>query len=221
MPGFCTKISRVLSPLKNSSQSNVPKYTPRCSLPRPSSSSRSSLVSALKVCDTSSFSNKNMHADLLLPVLAFTYDRLDKNNAVLLVVDHQEGLFQLARDQIPSAYKSSILAHAALAKIFNLPTILTTSADQGRVYLDSGWIALTTSPPLIGPNGPLPLEIVNMHPNATFIHRQGEVNAWDNADFQAAVKATGKQQVILAGITTDVSHAFSSLLQISLNDLLY
>ena len=47
-------------------------------------------------------------------------------------------------------------------------------------------------------------EVLTMHPNATFIHRQGEVNAWDNPDFQAAVKATGKNQVIMAGITTDV-----------------
>lgn len=44
-----------------------------------------------------------------------------------------------------------------------------------------------------------------MHPNAPFIKRQGEVDAWDNADFRAAVEATGKKQVILAGITTDVS----------------
>ena len=29
-------------------------------------------------------------------------------------------------------------------------------------------------------------------------------SAWDNADFQAAVKATGKKQIIVAGITTDV-----------------
>lgn len=43
-----------------------------------------------------------------------------------------------------------------------------------------------------------------MHPTAPFIKRQGEVDAWDNLDFRAAVKATGKKQVILAGITTDV-----------------
>ena len=49
-----------------------------------------------------------------------------------------------------------------------------------------------------------------MHPEAAFIHRQGEVNAWDNADFKAAVKATGKKQVILAGITTDVSRITST-----------
>ena len=51
-----------------------------------------------------------------------------------------------------------------------------------------------------------------MHPNATFIKRNGEVNAWDNADFRAAVEATGKKQIILAGVTTDVSSPTLSLL---------
>jgi nicotinamidase-related amidase len=43
-----------------------------------------------------------------------------------------------------------------------------------------------------------------MHPSASFIHRQGEVDAWDNPDFKAAVQATGKRHMIIAGITTDV-----------------
>lgn len=43
-----------------------------------------------------------------------------------------------------------------------------------------------------------------MYPNAPLIARQGEVDAWDNTDFRAAVKATGKKQVIMAGIVTDV-----------------
>lgn len=47
-------------------------------------------------------------------------------------------------------------------------------------------------------------EALALHPNATLIRRQGEVDAWDNPDFKAAVEATGKKQVILAGITTDV-----------------
>ena len=47
-----------------------------------------------------------------------------------------------------------------------------------------------------------------MFPNAPYIKRQGEVDAWDNADFRAAVEATGKKQVILAGITTDVRFSF-------------
>lgn len=47
-------------------------------------------------------------------------------------------------------------------------------------------------------------EITEMHPNATFVRRQGEVNAWDNAEFRAAVEATGRKQLIIAGIVTEV-----------------
>lgn len=43
-----------------------------------------------------------------------------------------------------------------------------------------------------------------MYPNAPLIERQGEINAWDNPDFRKALKATGKKQVIMAGIVTDV-----------------
>ncbi|KAF8216362.1 Isochorismatase-like protein [Mycena galopus ATCC 62051] len=124
----------------------------------------------------------------------FTFERIDKNNSMLLVVDHQLGLFQLVRDFGPEEYRNNILAHAAIGKVFNLPTILTTSAETG-------------------PNGPLPKEILEMHPNAPYIKRQGKiiVNAWDNADFRAAVKATGKKQVIMAGIVTDVCTTFLAL----------
>jgi nicotinamidase-related amidase len=55
-----------------------------------------------------------------------------------------------------------------------------------------------------GPNGALPKEITKMHPTAPFIHRQGEVDAWDNPAFRSAVQATGKKQIILAGIVTEV-----------------
>jgi nicotinamidase-related amidase len=62
---------------------------------------------------------------------AFTFERIDKNNSMLLVVDHQLGLFQLVRDFGPDEYRNNILAHAAVGKVFNLPTILTTSAETG------------------------------------------------------------------------------------------
>jgi isochorismatase family protein len=50
-----------------------------------------------------------------------------------------------------------------------------------------------------------------MYPDAPLIKRQGEVDAWDNADFRAAIRATGKKQIILAGIVTDVCTAFLAL----------
>ena len=47
-------------------------------------------------------------------------------------------------------------------------------------------------------------EILDIYPDAPLIERQGEINAWDNAEFRAAVRATGKRQVVVAGILTDV-----------------
>ncbi|CAG8979393.1 hypothetical protein HYALB_00010484 [Hymenoscyphus albidus] len=122
----------------------------------------------------------------------FKFVRLNKTDAALLVVDHQIGLAQIVRDIEPAAFRQNILAHAALGNLFNLPTILTTSAETG-------------------PNGQLPQEIIDMHPNAPFIRRNGEVDAWDNPEFKAAVKATGKSQMIIAGITTEVCTSFLAL----------
>lgn len=50
---------------------------------------------------------------------------------MLLVVDMQEGLFNLARDFDPTLYRNSMLAHSSLAKVFDLPVVLTTSAETG------------------------------------------------------------------------------------------
>ncbi|MCJ1328815.1 hypothetical protein MMC10_005492 [Thelotrema lepadinum] len=120
------------------------------------------------------------------------FERLNLNDTALLIIDLQVGLYQLARDFDHTVYYNNIIAHSALGNLFDLPTVLTTSAQQG-------------------PNGPLPKEILDMYPTSPLIMRQGEVNAWDNADFRAAVKATGKKQLVMAGIVTDVCTTFLAL----------
>lgn len=122
----------------------------------------------------------------------FTYKRLDKNDAAMLLVDHQTGLLSLVRDIDPDKFKNNVLATADLAKYFNLPTILTTSFESG-------------------PNGPLVPELKEMFPDAPYIARPGNINAWDNEDFVKAVKATGKKQLIIAGVVTEVCVAFPAL----------
>lgn len=102
------------------------------------------------------------------------YVRLDKNKAVVLLVDHQTGLLSLVRDIDPDKFKNNVLAVADLAKYFKLPTILTTSFEDG-------------------PNGPLVPELKQTFPDAPFIPRPGQINAWDNPDFVKAVKATGRR----------------------------
>ena len=124
--------------------------------------------------------------------MAKPYVRLDKDNAAVLLVDHQTGLLSLVRDIDPDKFKNNVLALAAAAKYFNLPTILTTSFEQG-------------------PNGPLVPELKELFPDAPYIARPGQINAWDNEDFVKAVKATGKKQLIIAGVVTEVCVAFPAL----------
>lgn len=123
---------------------------------------------------------------------AFKYHRLDKNNAAVLLVDHQSGLISLVQDFSPGEFKNNVLALADLAKYFKLPVVLTTSFEQG-------------------PNGPLVPELKQMFPDAAYIARPGNINAWDNEDFVKAVKATGKKQLIIAGVVTEVCVAFPAL----------
>lgn len=119
-------------------------------------------------------------------------ETLTPDNAALLLVDHQTGLAQCVRDMTPETWKNNAIAIAKIGKIFNLPTILTTSAEDGA-------------------NGPLLPEIKALHSDAPYIARQGEINAWDNADFKKAVEATGKKKLIIAGVSTDVCVLFPSL----------
>ncbi|MDH4395014.1 MAG: isochorismate family cysteine hydrolase YcaC [Limnobacter sp.] len=120
------------------------------------------------------------------------YIRLDKNDAAVLLVDHQAGLLSLVRDIEPDRFKNNVLALADLAKYFKLPTILTTSFETG-------------------PNGPLVPELKDIFPDAPYIARPGQINAWDNEDFLKAVQATGKKQLIIAGVVTEVCVAFPAL----------
>ena len=120
------------------------------------------------------------------------YKRLNKDDAVVLLVDHQAGLISLVQDFTPNEFKNNVLALAACAKFFELPTVLTTSFEQG-------------------PNGPIVPEIKELFPDAPYIARPGQINAWDNEDFVAAIKKTGRKQLIIAGVVTDVCVAFPTL----------
>jgi nicotinamidase-related amidase len=120
------------------------------------------------------------------------YRRISKDEAAVLFVDHQCGLLALVQDYSPSEFKNSVLALADIARYFKLPTILTTSFEEG-------------------PNGPMVPELKEMFPKAPFIARPGQINAWDNEDFVRAVKDTGRKQLIIAGIVTEVCVSFPAL----------
>lgn len=74
---------------------------------------------------------------------AVPWERLNKNESMLLILDLQDGLHGLARDFDPTVYHNAMIAHSAVGKLFDIPVVMTTSAQQG-------------------PNGPLPKAILEM-----------------------------------------------------------
>src|SRR5678816_3118088 len=110
-------------------------------------------------------------------------------NTALLLLDHQSGLFQTVKDISVSELRANT---AMLATLMNLPVIQTASEPEG-------------------PNGPLMPEITQFAPHAVFVHRRGEVNAWDNEAFVKAVEETGRKTLIMAGVWTSVCVMFPAL----------
>jgi len=99
---------------------------------------------------------------------------LDTSDTVILLLDHQTGLFQTVKDISVAELRSNTIMLAKLATLLKIPVITTASEPNG-------------------PNGPLMPEIAQFAPNAVYVPRKGEVNAWDNEDFVKAVQATGKK----------------------------
>lgn len=117
---------------------------------------------------------------------------IDPSDSVMLLIDHQSGLFQTVGDMPMPELRQRAAALAKIATLANIPVITTASVPQG-------------------PNGPLIPEIHQNAPHAQYIARKGEINAWDNPDFVNAVKATGKKTLIIAGTITSVCMAFPAI----------
>lgn len=117
---------------------------------------------------------------------------IDPADAVLLLIDHQSGLFQTVADIPTTELRAHAAVLATIATLAEIPVITTASVPQG-------------------PNGPLMPEIHANAPHAKYVARKGEINAWDNPEFVAAVKATGRKTLIIAGIVTSVCMAFPAI----------
>ena len=114
---------------------------------------------------------------------------IDPANAVMLLIDHQSGLFQTIQDMPFTEVRTNVTTLAKVASLAKIPVITSASVPQG-------------------PNGPLIPEIHKYAPHAQYVARHGEINAWDTPEFAAAVKATGRKQLIIAGTITSVCMAF-------------
>ena len=117
---------------------------------------------------------------------------IDIDDAVLILLDHQSGLFQTVKDVTVAELRANVSALARIATLLKLPIITTASVPDG-------------------PNGPVMPEIAELAPQAVYVPRQGEVSAWDNDLFVKTVRETGKKTLIMAGVWTSVCVMFPAL----------
>jgi nicotinamidase-related amidase len=123
-----------------------------------------------------------------MPLLT-PYVPLTRDNAAVLLVDHQVGLFTGVRDV--DALTHNVVALARAARILGVPTVVTSTAREGM-------------------RGPTIPELAAVVDEGSIIDRSS-VNAWDDLRVVAAIKASAATKLIVAGVSLEVCAAFPAI----------
>ena len=115
-------------------------------------------------------------------------------NCALLLIDYQVGTLQICKTTPADVAVQNACTLGAMALAFKMPVILTSSDEtemQGRISD----------------------QLRRLLPDAyeKRIKRTGLVNAWAEPAFKAAVVATGRKQLIMGAITTDICLIFPAI----------
>ncbi|MEM9103578.1 MAG: hydrolase [Pseudomonadota bacterium] len=122
---------------------------------------------------------------------AATEKLLTPDNCVIAFIDHQPQMSFGVQSHDRQAIKNNTIGLAKAAKIFNVPTILTTVETESF----SGY----TWP-----------ELIEALDGQATIERSS-MNSWEDEGFVKAVKTTGKKKLVLSGLWTEVCIAFPTI----------
>ncbi len=123
-----------------------------------------------------------------------TQDLFTPQDSAVLLIDHQLGTMSWVRSVPLEQMRANALALARAAKALDMPLVLTSSLEDQM-------------------QGPLTEELAEIAPTEYEgrIQRSGMVNALDDPNFAAAVQATGRRNLIIAGVTNDVCTVYPTL----------
>ena len=116
---------------------------------------------------------------------------LTPENGVVIFIDHQPQMFFGVASMDRQDVLNNVLVLAKAAKIFGLPVILTAVESKGF-------------------SGNITPQLLDVFPDQTPIERSS-MNAWDSKDFVAAVKKTGRKNLIIAALWSEVCLAMPAL----------
>jgi len=113
----------------------------------------------------------------------------DLKDTAMILIDHQVGTNVWAASTPLALLQRNVVILAKFAKGTGMPLVLTSSQETN-----------------VNVQGPLMPELETIAPKefAARIKRIGVVNAWEDEAFANACRATGKRNLVMAGVTTDV-----------------
>lgn len=113
-------------------------------------------------------------------------------NAALILIDYQPAQFSVIRSMSPDLLLKNIVSTVKTAKTYGLPIVHST------VNVASGQV------------GPTVPELAALLGDDPPIDRTS-INSWEDVDFVAAVRATGRRKLVFCALWTEVCMAFPAL----------
>jgi nicotinamidase-related amidase len=118
-------------------------------------------------------------------------DMLTPQNCAVALIDYQPAMYQGIQSHDRLVPFNNVQVVAKAAKLFGLPTIISTVA------------ANTFS-------GPLMPEVAELFPGKQIIDRTS-INSWIDPNFRKAVQETGRKKFVVAGLWTEACVTFAAL----------
>ena len=115
---------------------------------------------------------------------------LTPQNSVLLLIDHQPFQFANLHSHEPTMIVNNVIGLAKTAKVFDVPTILTTVVEERGGFLIKG--------------------LQDVYPEQKPINRTF-INTWEDSRVVDAVKKTGRKKIIMAALWTEVCLAMPAI----------
>ena len=115
---------------------------------------------------------------------------LRPEDSILLLIDHQPFQFTNLNSHEPTVIVNNTTALAKSAKVFDVPTVLTTVIEER--------------------GGLLIKQLQQVFPNQKAINRTF-INTWQDTNVTDVIKATGRKQLIIAGLYTEICVAMPAL----------
>ncbi len=115
---------------------------------------------------------------------------LRPEDSIVVLIDHQPFQFANLNSHEPTMVINNTVGLAKAAKIFNVPTILTTVTEERGGYIIRG--------------------LQDVYPEQKPINRTF-INTWEDPKVTDIVKQSGRKQLIIAGLWTDICVAMPAI----------